>query len=217
MANKAGGGIANGGTPTDYVILGGSVTITNSMFANNMAQSYGGGFHNAYEGTATITNSTFAYNLAGRGGGAIYNGVYSGDDAGSSVQVNNSTITANVAAQPGGGIYNAEGSTVTLSNSVVAFNTSGDCAADDAVMTNWDGSTNLDSDGTCPDSAPMTGLDEQPGRNGGPTFTYALLDGSSATNAGDPTLCPSTDQRGAVRSAPCDIGAFEYGAELPGD
>jgi hypothetical protein len=49
--------------------------------------------------------------------------------------------------------------------------------------------------------------------NGGPTLTMALLLGSPAIDAGDPSVAPSTDQRGINRPigpAP-DIGAFEYG------
>jgi hypothetical protein len=60
--------------------------------------------------------------------------------------------------------------------------------------------------------------------NGGPTQTHALVDGSPALDAADPTGCRdsqgaplSTDQRGFARhvdsnndgSARCDIGAFE--------
>jgi hypothetical protein len=54
--------------------------------------------------------------------------------------------------------------------------------------------------------------------NGGPatssgqaTFTYALLSGSPALDAGNDATCLSTDQRGVARpqGAQCDIGAFE--------
>ena len=45
--------------------------------------------------------------------------------------------------------------------------------------------------------------------NGGPTSTYALHHLSDAIDAGDPTYCLATDQRGEARGALCDIGAFE--------
>jgi len=51
--------------------------------------------------------------------------------------------------------------------------------------------------------------------NGGPTFTHALLPGSPAINAGDPTFTPPPfyDQRGPgfrrVRNGRIDIGSFE--------
>ncbi|GAC1459160.1 MAG: hypothetical protein PVSMB10_16750 [Pseudarthrobacter sp.] len=55
--------------------------------------------------------------------------------------------------------------------------------------------------------------------NGGPTFTDALLLGSAAIDAGNPTSCTdpsgvllSSDQRGLKRPSDgrCDIGAFEF-------
>jgi uncharacterized repeat protein (TIGR01451 family) len=53
--------------------------------------------------------------------------------------------------------------------------------------------------------------------NGGPTLTYALLEGSPAIDSGDNDPCPNNDQRGSIRPADgnedgtfiCDIGAFE--------
>jgi hypothetical protein len=50
--------------------------------------------------------------------------------------------------------------------------------------------------------------------NGGPTWTMALLPGSPAIDAADPSSAPATDQRGFARPAFAhpDIGAFEYGA-----
>jgi len=46
--------------------------------------------------------------------------------------------------------------------------------------------------------------------NGGPTPTRALHPLSTAVNAGNPTACPATDQRGEFRGGGrCDIGAFE--------
>src|SRR5690606_29783424 len=46
--------------------------------------------------------------------------------------------------------------------------------------------------------------------NGGPTRTRAIGNpNSAAINAGDPAHCEALDQRGEVRSANCDVGAFE--------
>ncbi|MDJ0785739.1 MAG: choice-of-anchor Q domain-containing protein, partial [Myxococcota bacterium] len=51
------------------------------------------------------------------------------------------------------------------------------------------------------------------GDNGGPTQTRALGPASVARDAA--VDCPATDQRGVARTAPCDAGAFEAGANLP--
>jgi hypothetical protein len=57
--------------------------------------------------------------------------------------------------------------------------------------------------------------------NGGPTFTHALLTGSPAINAGDPSFTspPFYDQRGPgydrVVGGRIDIGAFEVQAVGP--
>ena len=57
--------------------------------------------------------------------------------------------------------------------------------------------------------------------NGGPTLTHALLAGSSALNAGDPSFAspPDFDQRGIgfprVQLVRIDIGAFEAASFLP--
>jgi hypothetical protein len=53
--------------------------------------------------------------------------------------------------------------------------------------------------------------------NGGETDTMALLTGSPAINAGDPSKCPATDQRGLPRPqlGGCDIGAYEVQPPTP--
>lgn len=48
--------------------------------------------------------------------------------------------------------------------------------------------------------------------NGGPTLTMALLSSSPARDAALAEACPAFDQRGFVRTSPCDIGPFEFNA-----
>ncbi len=50
--------------------------------------------------------------------------------------------------------------------------------------------------------------------NGGPTWTRALLAGSSALNAANPYDRPQTDQRGVDRGSRPDIGAYENAAAI---
>ncbi len=98
-----GGGIFNAGT----------VTVTNSTFFGNHADSDGGGGIYNSGGILTVTNSTFAASSATAGGG-----IYS---SGGTLTVTNSTFAANH-ADSGGGIW-IYGSTPTVTNSTFAGNT----------------------------------------------------------------------------------------------
>ena len=213
-----GGGIANFGT----------LVINNSTVSGNVAYNWcvqhclnavGGGIYN--DGTLTINNSTISDNTAheyihylqhvydvGLGGGIANIGTLS---------INNSTISANTAYSAGGGIWYS----AILQNSIVANNEGGDCFG---TMTSH--GYNLSSDGTCSLSGPsdMQNTDPLLGplqNNGGPTQTMALLPGSPAIDAGNPSGCTDgkghllkTDQRGMLRPdkediGGCDIGAYE--------
>jgi len=117
-------------------------------------------------------------------------------------------------------MYNSN-SNSALMNTIMANSTAGgNCSNDGAIAS---GGYNLDSDGTCgftaegdlSNTAPLLGPLQD---NGGFTFTHALLPGSPAIDAGNPTCPPpGTDQRGKARpadgdcdsAARCDIGAYE--------
>jgi hypothetical protein len=99
----SGGGLFNSGT----------VNITNSTFANNLATYEGGGLYN--DGTVNITNSTFIYNVSFFEGGGIFNA--------GTVNITNSTFANNNASTSGsaaGGVFNA--GTVNITNSTFANN-----------------------------------------------------------------------------------------------
>ncbi len=215
-AASRGGGI--------FVALTGTLTVSNSTFSGNSAGGsgcgFGGAIHN-YGITATVSNSTFSGNSVTCGsGGAIYN--YGGTLALTSSTVSGSS--ANV-----GAIFASEG-TLTVTNSIIANNTGGDCdgpaidgghnligdAANACGLTNG---VNGNIVGVDPKLDPA-GLKD----NGGPTHTIALLPNSPAINVGDSDVCASNpvngvDQRGYVRpgtgSAKCSIGAFEYNSPGP--
>jgi hypothetical protein len=237
-AGRAGGAIANTGTLTvtnstfssngaagnsTFSGSGGAIynsgstlTVTNSTFSGNSAgnagnANYGGALYNSGS-TLTVTNSTFFGNNAGSGG-ALYND-------GGTLTVTNSTFSSNgyeTVVGVGGAIANIYGKgLLTLANTIVADNPTGNCA-----FSITDGGHNLDSDGRChvgPATNPMldpTGL----ARNGGPTQTIALQTRSPAINAGDQVICAALsvndlDQRGFVRpglgATNCSIGAYEY-------
>ena len=211
-----GGGIVNGGTlaVTSSTLTGnsatydgggifnyGTLTVTSSTLAGNSATYDGGGIFNY--GTLTVTSSTLAGNSATfGGGGGIYNG--------GTLTVTSSTLAGNSATHgSGGGIYNQASTTVTLTSTIVATSTSGG-----DLSGTFTGGNNLigDASGTGLTS-PLSGdprFDPAGLKdNGGPTQTIALLPTSPTIAAGVAVSGVTTDQRGRVRNAAPDIGAFE--------
>jgi hypothetical protein len=133
--------------------------------------------------------------------------------------MNNSTLSGNSADTVGGGIFSLFG-TRTTRNTIIAGNTapnnpdvSGTLVSqghnligDGAGGTGYD-STDLVGTATNPIDPRLGPLQD----NGGPTETMALLPGSPAIDAGDPTNAPQWDQRGPgyprVVNGMIDIGA----------
>jgi hypothetical protein len=193
-SSDVGGGIYNNG---------GTVTISNSTFANNSAFN-GGGLYNA--GTTTISNSTFANNSASNAGGGLFND--------SMTTISNSTFANNSAPSGAGGIYHDIGTTI-VSNSIVANNSGDNCSGGIT-----DGGYNLESGTNCGFTQQQHSLSSTDPKlasvlanNGGPTQTLALSDGSPAINKIPTNACAvPTDQRGVSRpqGPACDIGAFEF-------
>jgi CSLREA domain-containing protein len=91
----------------------GALTITNSTFSGNSADTQGGAIHNAVGATLTISNSTITGNTGGTWGGGI-------SSFGTLMTLANSTISDNSAAN-GGGIFNDVG-TMTITNSTMTGN-----------------------------------------------------------------------------------------------
>jgi len=205
--SATGGGIYNSGT----------LIINNSTLRGNAGTTnfiYGGGIYNS--GKLALNNSTLSGNSAngftGGGGGGIYNS--------GKLALNNSTLSGNSGSPYGGGIYN--GGAAILQNSIVSGSPSGGNCYGPTTSKGY----NLSSDSTCNfnhtgdlnNTDPMLGPLQN---NGGPTPTLALLPGSPAIDAGNPTGCTDinghllkTDQRGAPRpdtedTGGCDIGAYE--------
>jgi len=193
----------------------GPFTITHSALVGNNAD-FGGGIYN--EGVLNNTNNTFSANTATQYGGGISN--WTG-----TVNLTNSTFSGNSAptalTATGGAVDNS--GTMTITNSILANSPSGDnCKG--AII---DGGHNLEDGVSCEfsiDALSNTNPWLAPlGDNGGPTWTYALMQGSLAIDSADPANCPSTDQRGAPRPfdgngdgvAICDRGSFEAGYRFP--
>ncbi len=221
FADNEGGGIRNGGT----------VNISFSTISGNEAVNPGGGIENF--GTANLTNSTISANRCGATGGGISN------EAGD-LNLYIVTVTDNTAAKEGspmghgGGISNGSGK-VRIVNSIVAGNHDSNGAIDCFGLID-SGTYNLISNNNQCSFANGTGdqvgtaanpIDPKLGplqNNGGPTFTHALLAGSPAIDAGNPSGCKDkdgallqNDQRLTARVVDgdsdgksfCDLGAYE--------
>jgi hypothetical protein len=231
--------------------MGATVTITNSTFLNNSASLFGGAIFNG-GGHLNVTNSTFSGNqVTGASGsptfiagGAIFN-----NNAGFA-DIKSSTFSANIAnptpapssiASLGGAIATSHDGarTFTLTDTLVAGNTAGNCHGADLVSLqngftsgghNLIGVNSTLSGAGCsgPDFAGITngsnndlvGTDASPvnpllgtlgayGSANG-TQTFPLLPGSPAIDAGGATCAfAANDQRGIARPV---NGACDIGA-----
>jgi CSLREA domain-containing protein len=235
-----GGGIYNAG----------NLAITHSLLRDNAAGDmdgngqeepyclyggYGGGIYNS--NTLTITNTTINGNRAGnskapdvscsRGGsgGALVSSA-------GTVDLENVTIYGNLNGTgeiyPGysGGIMPINGASISLHNSILKGNAVNNCYSTSGTLFSQD--YNILSDISCTLTGQTThNLSSDPLLNalaahGGSTQTMSLQSTSPAIDAGDPSDCPATDQRGFNRPADgdhdddpvCDIGAYEYGVDF---
>jgi hypothetical protein len=212
------------------------ITFNNSLFSGNRAVKGGGGL-SAVQGTsgtetATLTNDTFAANTSVNFGGAVFSeATVSG--ATMKLTLINDTLNLNAAAAGSGVLADVSGglaASVTLGNTLVASPPSGAGTLFGTVgggtLSSLGHNLSSDKSGTFLTAAgdltnitnPKLGPLQD---NGGPTFTFALLPGSPAIDAGDDSLgglTPSIDQRGVTRPQDggsglgphVDIGAFEF-------
>jgi hypothetical protein len=233
-AGAAGGVSADGGG----IFNGGTLTIVNNTISGNMAISKAGAGAGIFNnGTATIVNSTVSDNTAITGAG-IHNA-----GALTTVTITNSTLSGNAAVAYGGACFNQ--GTLQIANSTLSDNsanigggvlTQGMLQIGNTILKRGDSGENIHSFGelivtslgynlSSDDAAgALTGPGDQINTdpvlgplqdNGGPTFTHALLPGSPAINAGDPSFTPPPffDQRGPgfdrVVNSRIDKGSFE--------
>jgi hypothetical protein len=208
--NTVGGGNGgNGGNGGHYYIYYGR-----GGNGGNGAAAIGGGGIYVSAGTSELTNSTVAFNTAqaslggaggmgsppgspGTGGPGQGGGV---SNAGGAVNALNTLVGDNSA----GSAPDFSGNFASASHNFLADGTGSNLV--NGVNGNLVGSHDLPIN---PRLGPLT-------NNGGPTFTHALLAGSSAIDAGDNADAPMWDQRGPgfprIIHGIIDIGAFEYRA-----
>jgi hypothetical protein len=217
------------------------IEFNNCTFDSNYSVStsdgsaYGGVLADgATNNSVDFTNCTFYNNTAGctsvddddcqAYGGAI------GSGAGSDISCNHCTFMSNSVSCTGaeciefGESIAPPGVGMTIANSIIqADDAANNCTGFGPVISLG---YNIDNGSTCvdgtvtgdkPDTDPMldpAGLQD----NDGPTETIALVAGSPAIDMADPASALTEDQRGAPRpfGTFLDIGAFEFGAEVPG-
>jgi predicted outer membrane repeat protein len=173
-------------------VSGDTAAIDDSTVVSNTA-TFGGA---VYAVTIAIENATITANTAPSGGGAVY--------FGSSLALTNATVLAN-----GTATFSSTATTTpfTLTDSIVAGPGSPLCAYPATLQgVNVIQGTSCGTLGLI-NAAPQLGPLQD---NGGPTWTAAPLPGSPAIGAAG--FCLPSDQRGVVRSAPCDVGAYQTGA-----
>jgi hypothetical protein len=196
-----------------------AITGNTAGGGNTESSGFGGGIEFSSGGTAvtqtlTIANSTLSANTAGGTGASGFGG---GVDFGSgTATLSYVTVAANSAGGGGGasfgggldlGVVGAGG----VGSSIVAANSGGNCAT--AVTSTGH---NIDDGVSCGFNASgdKSGIDAKLGplgEHGGRSLTQMPLAGSPAIDAGAPTTCASTDQRGVARpqAGGCDVGAVE--------
>ena len=236
----------NTSTPTDggggIFQFGNRLLLQDSTVSGNVAhgpgidKSGGGGIldngnQSGYVNSTITGNSTDEPASTGidahsdGGGGLLLNNVKDG------VTIANTTINGNSAsAATGGGINNEISTTVEVTDSIIAGNTSGDSngnCAGPILSFGYNLTNDPSTANTCSLTASGDVLGANPelgslADNGGGVTTESLLSGSPARGAGDPVGCTdllgttlTTDERGAVRPqapAHCDIGAYQVAA-----
>jgi hypothetical protein len=177
-------------------------------------------------GNNTGTGGTGGVSSFGPGGGGGNSGGGGGLDNAGNIILDNDTVAGNSIGRAGfaglpevgrgslglGAGLLAGGGSLVLSATIVADSASGnDCSGPVS-----DNGFNIDDDASCTFTAASSTnhsltLDGSLGtltNNGGPTQTVALT-GGPAVDVVAGAACPATDQRGAPRTAPCDIGAYD--------
>jgi hypothetical protein len=232
-----GGGTGLGASSTGEVVSGGpgpgGFGGGNGALSGGGGAGFGGALFNL-DGTVTITDSTLADNVAqGGAGGAASSSASGGNGLGGalfnldgSVSLTNSTLADNIvggATPAGGALYSLQQSgtaTLNLTNTILADSSGGSDAVNNDGVVNGGHNLVMTSTGL-PAAAIVSTADPLLGplmNNGGPTPTMALLPGSPAIDTGDSSVTGAplnltTDQRGPgfarLAGAAVDIGAFE--------
>ncbi len=207
-----------------YAQGAGVLTLEKVSIFDNQAGFGGGIALQQTSGVESILNNvTISANNANFSGGGVY--------ASSWFRLRNATVARNRSAGAGGihyaGVVNTTG--VNLANSLLIDNINGNGDASDIYCAGTTGNNQLGARSytligavsNCT-FASFSGIPDSSDARISPLFdfgsglpTHALLSGSAALGAGNPsnsnplTACLGSDARGISRSPPCDLGAYE--------
>lgn len=208
-----GGGIYTG-IDTAVMIFQSAIT-GNSALGSSPTDAGGNGGGIRSGGDMTVTNTTISGNNAGRDGA----GIYAVSNTFNITTIASSTIVNNTAIRDFGGISGDPDQPVIVRNSIIANNLDGGSGPDVGRLINSQGYNLIENTTGATISGDtatnITGQDPNLGplgNNGGTTQTHALLLGSPANNAANPTEYPPTDQRGAPRPAYSGMSRPDIGA-----
>ncbi len=218
-----GGGLTVSGSPLTLSIRRSTIS-NNAVHGQNTA---GGGLHvGGAQGTFEAVNVTVSGNDSTGSASSQGGGMFIAQNTGLEIDLSNVTVTDNSAGVGSGGglaLAGVLGPAVNLRNSIVAGNVGAeapDCDSTVGFPTSSGGYNIFGTGNACffsifgPDLI-ADPLLEALADNGGGTLTHALEPTSLAIDAGNPSGCidgmipVAVDQRGQMRSQPCDVGAFE--------
>ncbi len=185
--SSTGGGVAYNGTSSH------TLTVANTTFNGNSADTDGGAISNTAASNIELINVTIDSNMANNSGGGLFN-----DNANAA----DFTVVNSIVSNNTGG--NCAGDPVTNSGNNLQFNPNTGC-----------GSTAFDSGDPVLDAPAILAGDNLF------VLTQAINDTSAALNGGNNTVCAdppvfNLDARGLPTTRPdgqpnCDIGAYESG------
>jgi hypothetical protein len=176
--------------------------VTDSTLESNSAtpnaafpSTAGGGIYNTPNGTLTVTSSTLSSNSASSGGGIF-------SFSAGTLSLHNTIVAGNRSSPDSGPDINGRAQSGSSYNLV---------GIADSTLTGISDGSQGNQIGTL--DSPIDPLLGPLQDNGGPTQTMAVLPGSPARAAGDPTDAPEWDQRGPgfprVVNGAMDIGAYQ--------
>ncbi|MCA9381685.1 hypothetical protein KC678_05445 [Candidatus Dojkabacteria bacterium] len=186
-----------------------TMTVTGSLFSNNVTGSAAGGimYQVDDDDTGTITNSTFSGNQSLNG-----SGLYMDTDTGTTADLTVNFVT--FADNNNSTIYLSDGGAnpnLIINNSILdclgtCYNSSGGSTVTRIYSLASDATMSATGTGNLNSTDPLLSALAD---NGGPTQTHAIDSTSPAYEAANNTGAPISDQRGKGRFNTYEMGAFE--------